>query len=163
MVRRGDGDPDHPDLHAGSAIDAHQCGRFADEAWCRRFLDVRARLHAEHDDAARPVARDWSLDRRCGRGSREHLQASRAREPQWAALNGTKEIALSVLATTMTIVAVFVPVAFMTGIVGQFSGSLDSRCRARCSCRCSSRSIDPMLSSRFSKTIAHGAKIRSRG
>lgn len=33
---------------------------------------------------------------------------------------GTKEILLAVLATTLTIVAVFVPVAFMGGIVGRF-------------------------------------------
>ncbi len=37
-----------------------------------------------------------------------------------AARNGTSEIGLAVLATTMSIVAVFVPVAFMKGIVGRF-------------------------------------------
>lgn len=37
-----------------------------------------------------------------------------------AARQGTSEIGLAVLATTMSIVAVFVPVAFMKGIVGRF-------------------------------------------
>jgi|694.fasta_scaffold09706_3 HAE1 family hydrophobic/amphiphilic exporter-1 len=37
-----------------------------------------------------------------------------------AALEGTKEIGMAVMATTFTIVAVFVPVAFMGGITGQF-------------------------------------------
>ena len=37
-----------------------------------------------------------------------------------AALEGTKEIGLAVLATTLTIVAVFLPVAFMGGIIGRF-------------------------------------------
>jgi multidrug efflux pump subunit AcrB len=37
-----------------------------------------------------------------------------------AALNGTKEIGLAVMATTFAICAVFVPVAFMKGIVGKF-------------------------------------------
>lgn len=37
-----------------------------------------------------------------------------------AAGRGTKEIILAVLATTLTIVAVFVPVAFMGGIIGRF-------------------------------------------
>ena len=37
-----------------------------------------------------------------------------------AAARGTAEIGLAVLATTLAIVAVFVPVAFMDGIVGQF-------------------------------------------
>ncbi|HKJ92517.1 MAG TPA: efflux RND transporter permease subunit, partial [Longimicrobiales bacterium] len=37
-----------------------------------------------------------------------------------AARDGTREIVLAVMATTFTIVAVFVPVAFMKGIVGRF-------------------------------------------
>lgn len=37
-----------------------------------------------------------------------------------AALDGTEEIGLAVTATTLTLVAVFVPVGMMTGIVGQF-------------------------------------------
>lgn len=37
-----------------------------------------------------------------------------------AALDGTNEIGLAVMATTATIVAVFLPVAFMEGIVGRF-------------------------------------------
>ena len=37
-----------------------------------------------------------------------------------AALDGTEEIGLAVLATTFTIVAVFIPVAFMGGIIGRF-------------------------------------------
>jgi HAE1 family hydrophobic/amphiphilic exporter-1 len=40
--------------------------------------------------------------------------------PREAAQKGTEEIGLAVLATTMSIVAVFVPVAFMEGMVGQF-------------------------------------------
>jgi len=37
-----------------------------------------------------------------------------------ASLEGTKEIGLAVLATTLSIVAVFLPVAFMEGIIGRF-------------------------------------------
>ncbi len=37
-----------------------------------------------------------------------------------AALEGTSEIGLAVLATTFSIVAVFVPVAFMKGLIGRF-------------------------------------------
>lgn len=40
--------------------------------------------------------------------------------PRDAASIGTREIALAVLATTLSVVAVFVPVAFMKGIVGRF-------------------------------------------
>jgi len=41
--------------------------------------------------------------------------------PGAAALDGTREIGLAVLATTLTIVAVFLPLAFMGGMIG--SGS----------------------------------------
>lgn len=37
-----------------------------------------------------------------------------------AAAEGTKEIALAVMATTFTVVAVFIPVGFMSGMIGQF-------------------------------------------
>ncbi len=40
--------------------------------------------------------------------------------PLEAAKSATKEIGLAVMATTFTVVAVFVPVAFMPGIVGRF-------------------------------------------
>jgi HAE1 family hydrophobic/amphiphilic exporter-1 len=43
--------------------------------------------------------------------------------PFEAAIEATKEIGLAVLATTMSLVAVFLPVAFMTGIVGRFLNS----------------------------------------
>jgi HAE1 family hydrophobic/amphiphilic exporter-1 len=42
------------------------------------------------------------------------------KNPFLAAFEGTQEIFLAVLASTLTIVAVFVPVAFMGGIVGKF-------------------------------------------
>ena len=47
-----------------------------------------------------------------------HLQMNK--KPFTAALDGAKEIGLAVVATTSTIVAVFIPVAFMGGIPGQY-------------------------------------------
>ena len=47
-----------------------------------------------------------------------HLQMGK--KPFNAALDGAREIGLAVVATTATIVAVFIPVAFMGGIPGQF-------------------------------------------
>jgi len=41
-------------------------------------------------------------------------------EPMQASLEGSSEIGLAVMATTLSIVAVFIPVAFMKGIVGKF-------------------------------------------
>lgn len=40
--------------------------------------------------------------------------------PESAASKGTSDVGLAVLATTLSLVAVFIPVAFMPGIVGQF-------------------------------------------
>ncbi len=40
--------------------------------------------------------------------------------PLQAALQGTKEVSLAVIATTLVVISVFGPVAFLSGIVGQF-------------------------------------------
>ena len=47
-----------------------------------------------------------------------HLHMGKSHEQ--AALDGTNEIGLAVFATTLSIVAVFLPVAFMDGILGRF-------------------------------------------
>ncbi len=44
-------------------------------------------------------------------------------DPFQAAIEGTKEIGLAVLATTLSLMAVFVPIGFMQGIVGRFMSS----------------------------------------
>ncbi len=44
-------------------------------------------------------------------------------DPEVAAVHGTKEIGMAVLSTTLSLVAVFMPVAFMGGIVGRFMNS----------------------------------------
>ena len=47
-----------------------------------------------------------------------HVQMGKT--PHQAALDGTQEIGLAVLATTLSIVAVFLPIGFMGGIIGKF-------------------------------------------
>ncbi len=47
-----------------------------------------------------------------------HVQMGKA--PYQASLDGTREIGLAVLATTFSIVAVFLPIGFMGGIIGKF-------------------------------------------
>lgn len=75
-----------------------------------------------------------------------------------AAIDGTKEIALSVLATTGTIVAVFLPVAFVEGMVGQFFRQFGyTVSTAVVLSLFVAFTLDPMLSSRFSKPIDHTA------
>ncbi len=51
------------------------------------------------------------------------LMEERGLPPVRAAIEGTREIGLAVLATTLSLVAVFLPVAFMGGIVGRFMNS----------------------------------------
>ncbi len=47
-----------------------------------------------------------------------HVQMGKT--PYQAAMEGTQEIGLAVLATTLSIVAVFLPIGFMGGIIGKF-------------------------------------------
>ncbi|MBX9767939.1 MAG: efflux RND transporter permease subunit, partial [Bdellovibrionales bacterium] len=47
-----------------------------------------------------------------------HLEMGKT--PRQAALEGTQEVSLAVIATTLTVLAVFGPVAFLKGVVGQF-------------------------------------------
>src|SRR6201997_1972022 len=43
--------------------------------------------------------------------------------PYQAAIEGTKDIGLAVMATTLSLLAVFLPIGFMGGIVGRFMSS----------------------------------------
>ncbi|MCS6775061.1 MAG: efflux RND transporter permease subunit [Chloroherpetonaceae bacterium] len=43
--------------------------------------------------------------------------------PFEAAIEGTREIGLAVMATTLSLIAVFLPIAFMSGVVGRFMNS----------------------------------------
>ena len=50
------------------------------------------------------------------------------KEARQAAVDGTKEIALAVMATTFTVAAVFLPVGFMSGIDGQMFRDCQVKC-----------------------------------
>jgi len=77
-----------------------------------------------------------------------------------AARDGTAEIGLAVLATTLSIVAVFVPVAFMEGIVGRFFFSFGVTVTfAVLVSLFVSFTLDPMLSSRWpDPAVEEGAR-----
>src|ERR671939_307008 len=72
--------------------------------------------------------------------------------PFQAAIEGTREIGLAVLATTLSLLAVFLPVGFMTGIVGRFMSSfgLTSGAALAVSLIVSS-TLTPMLAARWIK------------
>jgi HAE1 family hydrophobic/amphiphilic exporter-1 len=77
-----------------------------------------------------------------------HLQ--RGKDHFEAARDGTAEIGLAVMATTFTIVAVFIPVAFMGGLVGRFFYEFGITVAAAVLVSLFvSFTLDPMLSSRW--------------
>ena len=74
-----------------------------------------------------------------------------------AAIDGTNEIGLAVLATTFCIVAVFLPVAFMGGIIGRFFFQFGVMVTAAVLISLFvSFTLDPMLSSVWYDPQAHG-------
>src|SRR5438034_178045 len=74
-----------------------------------------------------------------------------------AAVDATQEIGLAVLATTLSLVAIFVPVAFMGGIVGRFMKSFGlTMAFAILVSLLVSFTLTPMLSARWLKVDKHG-------
>ena len=77
-------------------------------------------------------------------------------EPRRAAIEATKEITLAVVATTISLVIIFVPIAFMTGYarryVNQFGWTMAFAVMVS---MLVSFTLTPMLSSRMLKRLAH--------
>jgi HAE1 family hydrophobic/amphiphilic exporter-1 len=74
-----------------------------------------------------------------------------------AAVDATQEIGLAVLATTLSLVAIFVPVGFMGGIVGRFMKSFGlTMAFAIMVSLLVSFTLTPMLSARWLKVDPHG-------
>jgi hydrophobic/amphiphilic exporter-1 (mainly G- bacteria), HAE1 family len=75
-----------------------------------------------------------------------------------AAVEATEEIGLAVLATTLSLVAIFVPVGFMGGIVGRFMKSFGlTMAFAIMVSLLVSFTLTPMLSARWLKVKPHGS------
>ena len=82
--------------------------------------------------------------------------------PFEAAIAGTKEIGLAVMATTLSLLAVFLPVGFMGGIVGRFMSSFGfTSAFAIGVSLLVSFTMTPMLTSRFIKPGGHAANKKS--
>ncbi len=72
--------------------------------------------------------------------------------PFQAAVEGTREIGLAVLATTLSLLAVFIPVGFMTGMVGRFMSSFGLTSAAAIAVSLIvSFTLTPMLAARWIK------------
>ena len=86
-----------------------------------------------------------------------HVQMGK--NPFTASMDGTKEIGLAVLATTLSIVAVFLPIGFMGGIIGKFFHEFGiTIVSAVLISMFVSFTLDPMLSS-----IWHDPSIEAHG
>jgi HAE1 family hydrophobic/amphiphilic exporter-1 len=84
-------------------------------------------------------------------------------DPVTAARKGTSEIGLAVMATTFTILAVFLPVGFMTGLVGQFFKSFALTIAFAVSMSLLvAFTLDPMLSSRFVRYVPPEERLKTR-
>jgi HAE1 family hydrophobic/amphiphilic exporter-1 len=86
-----------------------------------------------------------------------HVQMGKT--PYQASLDGTQEIGLAVLATTLSIVAVFLPIGFMGGIIGKFFHEFGiTMVAAVLISMFVSFTLDPMLSS-----VWHDPEIEKHG
>jgi hydrophobic/amphiphilic exporter-1 (mainly G- bacteria), HAE1 family len=86
-----------------------------------------------------------------------HIE-EKGESPFDAAIKGTKEIGLAVMATTLSLIVVFMPVAFMGGIVGRFMNSFGLTMAFSIGVSLVvSFVLTPMLSSRWLK--AHPPKV----
>jgi HAE1 family hydrophobic/amphiphilic exporter-1 len=89
-----------------------------------------------------------------------HIE-EKGEEPFRAASIGTREIALAVMATTLSLIVIFLPVAFMGGIIGRFFRSFGVTVAFSIAVSLLvSFTLTPMLSSRFlrAKDPTHSAK-----
>jgi len=88
------------------------------------------------------------------------------RTPMQAAVEGTREVGLAVLATSLSLIAVFLPVAFMAGIVGRFMHSFGvTMAIAIAVSLLVSFTLTPMMSSRWLKPhdLEEGEISRNKG
>jgi HAE1 family hydrophobic/amphiphilic exporter-1 len=109
-------------VHPQPARDLHRCAGDSDLDHRHLHVHEDRRLHAQQHDDAGAVAGHRHRHRRCDRGAGEHLPVRRGerRQPKEAAAEATKEIGMAVMATTLSLVVIFVPVAFMTGQIGRY-------------------------------------------
>ena len=84
--------------------------------------------------------------------------------PFQAAIEGTREIGLAVMATTLSLLAVFVPVGFMGGIVGRFMSSFGLTASfAIAVSLLVSFTLTPMLGARWLRPVAKGHSSKDAG
>jgi hydrophobic/amphiphilic exporter-1 (mainly G- bacteria), HAE1 family len=88
-----------------------------------------------------------------------HLESGE--KPDIAAIKGTREVTLAVVATTLTVLSVFGPVSFLQGIIGQFFKQFGlTICFAMLISLLDSLTIAPMLSAYFGASREEGGVVQ---
>jgi HAE1 family hydrophobic/amphiphilic exporter-1 len=83
-----------------------------------------------------------------------HIEMGKS--PQKAALDGTLEVTLAVIATTATVIAVFGPIGFLDGVVGQFFKQFGlTICFAMIISLFDALTMAPMMSAYFAGKMKH--------
>ena len=150
------------------ALDDHRRHRHPDVDHRDVRPDLVHGLHAELDDDARAHARGRHRHRRRDRRAREHLPVHRGEGRARRSRRRSRrraEIGLAVLATTLSLVAVFLPVGFMGGIVGRFMKSFGlTMAFAIMVSLLVSFTLTPMMSARLARSAepAHGKDASTR-
>jgi HAE1 family hydrophobic/amphiphilic exporter-1 len=84
--------------------------------------------------------------------------------PERAALEGTNEVRLAVIATSLTVAAVFLPIAFMKGLVGQYFKEFGlTVCFVLLISTFDSLTIAPMLSAYFGRRAEKADRDKKSG
>ncbi|HLG17177.1 MAG TPA: efflux RND transporter permease subunit [Blastocatellia bacterium] len=92
-----------------------------------------------------------------------HFIEDKGMSPMEAAREGTRDVGLAVMATTFSLVIIFLPLAFMTGVVGRFMKAFGwTAAFAIMVSLVVSFTLTPMLSSRFIKKKAGRSSKESR-
>lgn len=83
-----------------------------------------------------------------------HYIEDKGLPPMQAAREGTRDVGLAVMATTFSLIIIFLPMAFMTGIVGRFMGGFGWTAAFAIGVSLFvSFTLTPMLASRFLKNL----------
>ncbi|MBC7429252.1 MAG: efflux RND transporter permease subunit [Bacteriovorax sp.] len=84
-------------------------------------------------------------------------------DPVKAAIEGTSEVTLAVVATTLTVIAVFAPISFLDGVVGQFFKEFGlTVCFAMVISLFDALTMAPMLSAYFAGKVEHHDPTKPR-
>ncbi len=108
-------------LHEILEIYHHRIGSYSNVDHCNFCLHEVIWFYVEqfYDACARPHGGRRNRRRDCGARKRVSLHRRKGMSPYEASIEGTREIVFAVLATTLSLVIVFLPVSFLSSVTGR--------------------------------------------